>query len=651
MDSNKDLDLDVEYRRYRQLGGVSRLIVILLSFAAIGIAVYYIFRLSFFGLVFRETGYFYLLIAFLLPLLFLLEPISKKASKEMVPWYDAITAFVAFCIPFYFFLVSAEMADKGWEVAAPGYIKILSLVLLILALEGARRSTGIPFAIVVSIFGCIPLFASHLPEPFSGTTFPCWRIVSFHAMGTESLLGLPMNVVGTLLIGFLIFAVGLMSTGGGTFFFNLALSVLGQFRGGPAKVAVIASSLFGMISGSVVANILVDGGITIPTMKKAGFPAHYAAAVECVASTGGVLMPPVMGAAAFLIAQFLGISYATVAISAFIPSILYYFALFMQIDAFAAKKGLKGLPKESLPSLGKGLKEGWFYIISFVTLIWALFFLKMEGQAPFIGLALLFIISIIRKEGRFTHRDFFKFLERSGGVLCDILAVMLGVGIIIGSLTMTGISAGFSTSISHLAGSSVPLLLGLGAVTSFILGMGMSITACYVLLAVLIAPAMVSAGLDPLAVHLFIMYWGMISYLTPPVAVGAYAAAGIIGANPMRTGYACMRLGLCIYFVPFFFAINPSLILHGPIIDVVISVLTALIGIPPIAWGIEGYAPKVGKVGYLTRIFLIMAGVLLMYPHLVPSIIGAILLAILILVHIKPWQRLSEESVTKQFNE
>jgi len=227
---------------------------------------------------------------------------------------------------------------------------------------------------------------------------------------------------------------------------------------------------------------------------------------------------------------------------------------------------------------------------------------------------------------------------------------MLGVGIIIGSLTMTGISAGFSTSISHMAGNSVPLLLGLGAVTSFILGMGMSITACYVLLAVLIAPAMISAGLDPLAVHLFIMYWGMISYLTPPVAVGAYAAAGIIGANPMRTGYAAVRLGICIYFVPFFFAINPALILHGPIIDVAISVVTALIGIPPIAWGIEGYAPKVGKLGYLTRIFLIMAGVLLIYPRLVPSIIGVIILAFLIFVYIKPWQRLSEELLNKKFS-
>jgi len=345
-----------------------------------------------------------------------------------------------------------------------------------------------------------------------------------------------------------------------------------------------------------------------------------------------------MGAAAFLIAQFLSIPYVTVVTCAFVPSLLYYFSLFLQIDAFAAKKELKGSSKENLPSFKQSLKGGWFYILSFVVLVWSLLYLKMEGQAPFIALGVLLIISMMRKKGRFTYSDFLKFLEKSGAVLCDILAVMLGVGIIIGSLSMTGISAGFSSSIIRLAGGSVPLLLCFGALTSFILGMGMSITACYVILAVLLAPALVSSGLNPLAVHLFIMYWSMISYLTPPVAVGAYAAAGIAGSQPMKTGFAAMRLGAAIYFVPFFFVINPALILHSSIIDIAVSLITATIGISLIAWGLEGYTPKLGKESSLMRILLVTVGSLLAFPHSHTSIIGAVLLALLIVVRFKPWR-------------
>ncbi|MBA7615256.1 hypothetical protein ES703_22534 [subsurface metagenome] len=539
--------------KYRQPKGVWRGICVVFPVAVIGVSIFYLFRLTFFGRIFITTSYLYLLMALLLPLVFLFFPSSSRGRRDTVPWFDVLGAVLVFAIPFYFCLRGWDIMEQAMEVAAPQYMLLMSLVLLLLVVECGRRTVGLIFTIVCVFFGLFPLFANYVPAPLTGLSLPFWRVVSFHALGPESIAGLPMRVVGTLLIGFLIFAVVLMGTGGGRFFLNCALALFGRFRGGAAKVAVFASGLFGSMSGSVITNVLTTGSITIPAMKQTGYPAHYAAAVEACASTGGVLMPPIMGAAAFLIAEFLGMPYSYVMIAAFLPSILYYLGLFAGVDAFAAKSGLKGLPQESLPNLKETLKEGWFFLVALLLLVYLLLVTGWQAQAPYYVAAFLLILSTIHKGTRLSPRGLVQLLEQMGRVLAEITAILCTIGLILGSLTITGTAFSLSSDIIRLAGGSIPLLLLLGFATSFILGMGMTVTACYIFLAIILAPGLIGVGLNPLAVHLFIMYCGMISYITPPVAIGAFAAAGLAGSAPMKTGFQAMRLGIVIYFIPFFF--------------------------------------------------------------------------------------------------
>jgi len=579
-----------------------------------------------------DIGYYFFLIAFLLPLVFIFLLFSKRAEHQRITWFDVVFSLLSFVIPFYFFLNSLNIYLEGWDVSAPIHAQIISLVLILLVFEGVRRAAGLIFMIIAIFFAAFPLFSSYTPVPFKGVQFDFWRSVSFVTMGSEGFLGIPMQVVGNLVLGFMIFAVALIATGGGDFFIKIAMALLGFVRGGPAKISVVASALFGSISGSVVANILVDGGVTIPTMKRAGYPAHYAAAVEACASTGGVLMPPVMGTAAFIIAQFLAIPYVEVAIAAAIPSILYYLGLFMQADAYAANHNIKGLPRESLPSIKQTLKEGWFYIVAFLILLVLLLYMRKEAQAPYYATAALILLSCIKKETRFSIKRLWTFLENSGETLSDLMITMLGIGFIIGSLSMTGVAHSFSSEVIGLSGGNIALLLFFGALTSFILGMGMSVTACYIFLAVLLAPALIRAGLYPLGVHLYVLYWGMISYITPPVAVGAITAASIIGADPFRTGYTAMRLGIVIYFVPVFFVLNPALLLHGDPLTIVVSIITAIIGVMLIAAGVEGYLLSIGRVNPITRAILIVAGLLLAYPTWQPTVAGLVIAITLLLI-------------------
>ena len=288
------------------------------------------------------------------------------------------------------------------------------------------------------------------------------------------------------------------------------------------------------------------------------------------------------------------------------------------------------MPRKELPSLKEVLKEGWFYLFSLIFLVWALVFMKWEAKAPFYATGILVALSMLRKETRLDLKKLIDFLEGTGRVLGELVGILCAVGLIIGSLSMTGVAHSFSMEIIELAGGSVPLLLILGAFTSFILGMGMTITACYVFLALVLAPALVKAGLYPLAVHLFIMYCGMVSYITPPVALGAYAASGLAGSNPMRTGFQAMRLGVAIYFLPFFFVMNPALILHGSPLEIIHAFFTCAIGITLLAGGIEGYILGIGVIPNKLKPLFVIAGILLGIPEWRTDVIGGILLLLLL---------------------
>jgi TRAP transporter 4TM/12TM fusion protein len=411
----------------------------------------------------------------------------------------------------------------------------------------------------------------------------------------------------------------LQRTGGGRFFNDLALSMVGGYRGGAAKVAIIASGFMGSMSGSVISNVLTTGVVSIPAMKRTGFSARYAAATEACASTGGVLMPPIMGATAFVMASFLSIPYVEIAIAATIPSVLYYFGLFAQIDAYSARRGLKGLARHELPGLLRTIIDGWPYVIVFAVLIGLMVVLRQDTHAPYWATLLLVVINQLHREDRLTLAKAYDLLYGVGQSLAELTAILLGVGLIVGAFSATGLAGTLVNELIHMAGKSTLALLVMGALTAFIFGMGMTVTACYIFLAVVLAPALEQAGLNKLAVHLFILYWGMVSYITPPVALGAFAAATLARANPLATGFEAMRLGGVIYIVPFFFVLNPALIGEAPAWEVAVSFATAVVGVWFLASAIQGYLSLVGGFystpwGWLMRLLLLLSGLLLIAP-------------------------------------
>jgi TRAP transporter 4TM/12TM fusion protein len=428
--------------------------------------------------------------------------------------------------------------------------------------------------------------------------------------------------------------VALTNTGAAKFFLDFALSILGTVRGGTAKVAVVSSAMVGSVSGSVITNVITTGSFTIPAMKGAGYPNHYAAAIETCASTGGVLMPPIMGAAAFVMASILNITYAEVVLAAIIPSILYYLGLFIQVDSYAAKTGLKGLPRKDLPLLGETLKGGWFYIFAFALLVYILFALRREAQAPFYATLAVLLLTMIKKETRLNARGLVHFVERVGQTIGEIAAILAAIGLLIDSLLLTGVAQTLSSDIIDLAGGNIFLLVGMGAVASFILGMGLTITACYLLLAVLLAPALVQSGLNPLAVHLFLMYCGMLSFITPPVAIAAYAAASLAGADSMKTGFQAIRLGVILFLIPFFFVFQPAFVLHGTGFEILKVLVTGFIGVILIASGLEGYLLGMGKLPPLQRAVSTVSGALLLTPEMTTDLVGAVLAGVLVSVRL-----------------
>jgi TRAP transporter 4TM/12TM fusion protein len=525
-----------------------------------------------------------------------------------------------------------KISDEGWVYVGPPSSTIASILLWGIALEAIRRVGGLPlffFATFVSLF---PLFAEHMPGFLEGTGWSFTGTAMFHAMTRESIVGIPTRVFCNLIVGFMVFGVALQETGGATFFINLSFALFGKVRGGPAKVAVVSSALFGSMSGAAISNVVTTGAMTIPTMKRTGYPAYYAGAVEACASSGGAIMPPVMGAVAFIMASFLMVPYGAVVLAAIIPSLLYFFGLFVQIDGFAARTGLAGLPKSELPSLKETLKSGWIYIFALLTLIYLIFYLKREAQAPFYASLLLLAGAMLRKETRPTLRTVYVIILRSGRLLAEMLAIMAGVGLIIGGLSMTGVAIAFSSELINLVGHNGLLLLLVGALVSFMLGMGMTISACYVFLAIVLIPALTPFGFDQMAVHLFVLYCGLWSFITPPVALAAYAAAGIAGANPMKTGVQSMKLGVVKYFIPFFFVYDPALILHGDLPSILQSAITAFIGVYLVGGSIEGYLQGFGKLNALERVIFLCAGFATFMPGLYTDIGGLALAALTFVV-------------------
>lgn len=607
-------------QRHRSLSTAWRSVVVVTGLAAIVLALNKILNLGFFvDYTLLDNAYLYLLAALLVGPVFLFMPAHAGARMDAVPWYDALLYVLSLGVFGYFAFNAHRILSEAWEFMAPTAAVWVAGLGWLLLLEATRRAGGTAVFVVVVIVSLYPVYAGHMPGPIAGLPQPFNTTAGYHFTSSESVLGIPMRAFGELVIGYVMFGAVLQYTGAANFFNNIAFALFGRVRGGPAKVSIFASGLMGSVSGSVVSNVLTTGVVTIPAMKRTGFSPAYAGGVEACASTGGVLMPPIMGATAFVMASFLGVPYSTVVLAAIVPSLLFYFGLFVQIDGYAARRGLRGLPRAELPSIKATVAEGWQYIFVFVLLVWMLLVLQQEAIAPFYATALLLIINQVWPRHRLNGRKLFALIEGVTKSLAELAALLAGVGLIIGSLSVTGLAGTLANDLVYLAGNNIYVLLVMGALTSFIFGMGMTITACYIFLAIVLAPPLVAAGFDPVAVHLFMMYWGMVSFITPPVALASFVAAGISGASPMKVGLQSMRLGSTMYFVPFFFVLNPALILRGAPLDIVMVVITAFVGIQLIASAFESYLVGFGSLGrgatgWLSRGLLFAAGMALALP-------------------------------------
>ncbi len=617
----------------RRLKGIAYWVAITLGTIGLLMAINQTFNLRFMGFSPLGNSFLYYLIGLFLAAAFLAFP-AHKGAADRVPWYDWLLAAAALVSTIYIGIHGLLIIQEGWDFMAPLEATIASAVILLLILEGVRRCGGWPLLAVAVFFGSYPLFAGQMPGFLFGTQFDLGETIRSHVMGVESIIGIPMQVVARLVIGFVVFGAALTVTGGGDFFMRFATALMGRTRGGPAKVSVVSSGFMGSLSGSVISNILTTGPITIPTMKRSGYPPHYAGAVEACASTGGTLMPPVMGAVAFIMASFLGVPYAEVMVAAFLPALLFYVVLLFQVDNYAARRGLKGLPEEDIPNLWQTLKEGWPYLFSLAMLIYMLLFMRLEAHAPYYATLVLLFIALFKKKYRLNIRRGLQLLSTLTTSVANLVAILAGIGLVVGGLSYTGVAGAFSRELLLYAGGSIPLMLAAGAVTSFVLGMGMTVSACYIFLSILLAPALVAAGLNPLASHLFILYWGMMSYITPPVAIAAITAAGVAGARAGKTGLYAMRLGSILFVLPFLFVVNPSLILQGDIGKILLSAFTAITAMWLLASAAEGYLYRVGITRWPTRIPVMLAGLALIYPEPMSDAAG---FTLIILVYVAHW--------------
>ncbi len=613
-------DMMAEELAYRRLPRTIEILFATLTVLGVGMVLNQMANLQFFaGVTVLENRYLFLLAAFFLGLVFLAYPANAATMRHVPSPVDWVLFALSAAVPIWFAVNAERALNGGWEYAAPVEAQVMAGILVLLIVEATRRAGGLVLAAVVALIALYPVIADQVPGPISGLAQPLHTTVTNHILSNESAFGIPMRAFGELVVGFIIFGVALNYTGGGKFFNDLAFALVGRFRGGAAQVGVISSGLQGSISGSVISNVISSGVVTIPAMMRTGFERRYAAGVEAVASTGGVLMPPVMGSTAFVMAGFLGTSYSNIAIAAAVPALLFYFGLAMQIDAYAARRGLKGLPASELPGLGRTFREGWTYIVVFAVLAYFLLAESEEALAPFYATGVLFVINQFDPRHRFTPAKLLAFLTACGRSLAELIAILLGVGLIVGAFSVTGLAGTLANDLVFLAGNKVLALLLMGALTSFVFGMGMTATACYIFLAITLAPALTKAGLDPMAVHLFIFYWGMVSFITPPVALGSFAAATIARANPFQVGLVSMRLGAVIYVVPFFFVLNPALILKGTPFEIAEAIATTMAGLLLVCAAMQGYLIGVGRiadglVGGILRLALAFAGICIALP-------------------------------------
>jgi TRAP transporter 4TM/12TM fusion protein len=598
--------------KFRTLGGTSRtleraaLILLTLIGGAWATKVQHYFP----GAIFNEQ-YLGLFLGLGLAPAFICMRAGPRAPVERVPWYDWLCSAAAVSIGLY---VAVFYPTIAYTLGIITWDKLLlGAVAVLLVLEAVRRVAGWALMWIAVVCLLYAKFAWLLPGLFYAKGASWERIAVYLYLDTNGILGIPLAVTANIVVAYIFFGQALYAVGGDRFLTDVAQAVMGRYRGGAAKMAVVSSTLYGTVSGSAVANVVVDGAVTIPMMKRAGYPSHIAAAIEAVASNGGQIMPPVMGAAAFLMAEYLSIPYGHIALAAAIPACLYYLALFVQVDLEAAKHGLAGLPREQIPRLGPVMRLGWVFLVPLAVLTYTLMLAGWEaGQAGMLAVGVTLAVGALQKQTRPSWSRLMAMLENTGRTMLELVAIVTLAGIVIGTLQLSGFTSKLPIVLLSLAGGSTLLLLLLTAVVSILLGMSLPTTVVYVTLAVLVGPALAQLGIVPLAAHLFLFYFGMLSLITPPDCLATYAAAAIAKADFWKTGWTGMRLGIVAYIVPFVFVYHPALILEGSAVEIITTLLTASVGVALLGIACAGYLFR--PLGWLRRLWCGAAASLLILP-------------------------------------
>ena len=642
MEESAKLDLDDLMRRYdtesrfRLLSGWQGKMVALL---AVAMSCFHFYTSGFGLLLAQMQGAVHL--AFTLALVFLLYPATSKQSKTSgIPFYDYILAGLGVASSLYLVFFFNDLVMRAGLPTTTDLV--MGFILIATLLEATRRISNpiLPCLAIAALLYCY--FGRYMPQMLAHRDFSVARIVNHMYLGTEGIFGTPLEVSSTFVFMFILFGAVLEKTGLGRFIIDLSMAIAGWSTGGPAKVAVVSSGLMGTVSGSSVANVCTTGMFTIPLMKSVGYQPYFAGAVEAVASTGGQIMPPVMGAGAFIMAQFLGVPYIQVAIAAIVPALLYYFAVMVQVHFEACRLGLKGIPWSQLPPIWPLLKSKGFLLIPLVAIIYFLLAGYTPLKAAFNGILVSFVLSWLNKETRLTPDRIFQAFEAGARGAIGVACACATVGMVVGMGTLTGLALRIAGAIVAAAGGSKILTLIFTMCASIVLGTGLPTTANFIVTSTMAAPALFQLGVPPMAAYMFVFYFGIAADLTPPVALAAYAGAGIAGADPMKTGVTAFKLALAGFLVPYIYVYSPMLLFIDVVpLEMIQAICTALIGVFLLAMFTIGYFKA--PLAWYMRLLAFGGALGLMIPGTASDLAG---LAVLVLIYIV--QRIKEKKISTE---
>ena len=622
-----------EFERKRSYHGLAGLLISMVAIATSCYHLFYAYLHPFFALDHRAIHWLFMSI-----LLFALYPFSKKRSPlTRMSVMDWLLMAVSVGICLWIFFYSTSILNRAGKFDTLDVVVGTALVLLVL--EASRRATGPPVPIIALVFICYALFGPYLPDVLAHRAYSIDRLSTYLSLSTDGIFGVPIGVSANFILLFILYGAILQKTGAGQFFTDVAFALTGWTKGGPAKAAVASSTFFGMISGSSVANTVTTGSFTIPLMKRTGYPPDFAAGVEASSSTMGQIMPPIMGAAAFIMAEFLSVPYFKVCIAAALPALLAFFSTFMQVHFRAVALNLRGLSREELPRIRSAFAAGWHHIFSIMLLIYFLLRNYSPERAVFWAIIATIVSSLLKtivcKQSLRTYARLILAGFEEGAIgSVEVAAACAAAGIIIGSITMTGLGIMFSSLIVDASMGMLYLALPFTMIACLFLGMGVPTTAQYVIISALVSPALIKMGVLPMAAHLFILYFGTRADITPPVALAAYAGAGIARSDPWKTGVAAFQLGIAGFIIPFMFVYAPELILVGSFWKIVIAFFTAVLGIVCLAAAVQRCF--LVKTTWYEALLLLVTALFLIKPGVQTDALGLTLFAIVLALQ---WMR------------